>query len=113
MTKAASLPGKNGNPTFAAVTAGYDKSPGEWPGIRRPVTAGLQAWWDYLWLDLSLIDSESIVTGGNGFTKVSSNKTDFSSSLGISHTPVDSDGSDRYSRPFLLSRKMDGFLNSG
>uniref|UniRef100_A0A5F9CRA2 Transmembrane protein 131 n=1 Tax=Oryctolagus cuniculus TaxID=9986 RepID=A0A5F9CRA2_RABIT len=59
LTKAASLPGKNGNPTFAAVTAGYDKSP-----------------------------------GGNGFAKVSSNKTDFSSSLGISHIPVDSDGSD-------------------
>ncbi|XP_059515019.1 transmembrane protein 131 isoform X2 [Myotis daubentonii] len=59
LTKAASLPGKNGNPTFAAVTAGYDKSP-----------------------------------GGNGFAKVSSNKTDFSSSLGIAHTPGDSDGSD-------------------
>ncbi|XP_057352941.1 transmembrane protein 131 isoform X2 [Manis pentadactyla] len=59
LTKAASLPGKNGNPTFAAVAAGYDKSP-----------------------------------GGNGFAKVSSSKTDFSSSLGISHTPVDSDGSD-------------------
>nr|XP_058934444.1 transmembrane protein 131 isoform X6 [Kogia breviceps] len=59
LTKAASLPGKNGNPTFAAVTAGYDKSP-----------------------------------GGNGFAKVSSSKTDFSSSLGVSHTPVDSDGSD-------------------
>ncbi|EHB10603.1 Transmembrane protein 131 [Heterocephalus glaber] len=59
LTKAASLPGKNGNPTFAAVTAGYDKSP-----------------------------------GGNGFAKVSSNKIDFSSSLGISHIPVDSDGSD-------------------
>uniref|UniRef100_A0A8C4KTX3 Transmembrane protein 131 n=1 Tax=Equus asinus asinus TaxID=83772 RepID=A0A8C4KTX3_EQUAS len=28
LTKAASLPGKNGNPTFAAVAAGYDKSPG-------------------------------------------------------------------------------------
>ncbi|XP_045443208.1 transmembrane protein 131 isoform X6 [Pipistrellus kuhlii] len=59
LTKAASLPGKNGNPTFAAVTAGYDKSP-----------------------------------GGNGFAKVSSSKTDFSSSLGIAHTPGDSDGSD-------------------
>ncbi|GAB1284887.1 Transmembrane protein 131 [Apodemus speciosus] len=46
LTKAASLPGKNGNPTFAAVAAGYDKSP------------------------------------------------DFSSSLGISHIPGDSDGSD-------------------
>ncbi|KAK2508168.1 hypothetical protein MC885_014101 [Smutsia gigantea] len=64
LTKAASLPGKNGNPTFAAVAAGYDKSP------------------------------ESIVTGGNGFAKVSSSKTDFSSSLGIPHTPADSDGSD-------------------
>ncbi|XP_057413954.1 transmembrane protein 131 isoform X3 [Balaenoptera acutorostrata] len=59
LTKAASLPGKNGNPTFAAVTAGYDKSP-----------------------------------GGNGFAKVSSSKADFSSSLGVPHTPVDSDGSD-------------------
>ncbi|MEJ1285250.1 transmembrane protein 131 [Cricetulus griseus] len=59
LTKAASLPGKNGNPTFAAVTAGYDKSP-----------------------------------GGNGFAKISSSKSDFSSSLGISHIPVDSDGSD-------------------
>lgn len=106
LTKAASLPGKNGNPTFAAVTAGYDKSPGEWPGIRRPVTAGLQAWWNYLWPSLPLIDSESIVTGGNGFAKVSSNKTDFSSSLGISHTPADSDGSDRYSRPFSGERGM-------
>lgn len=35
LTKAASLPGKNGNPTFAAVAAGYDKSPGEWHGVRR------------------------------------------------------------------------------
>ncbi|XP_071064811.1 transmembrane protein 131 isoform X2 [Dasypus novemcinctus] len=59
LTKAASLPGQNGNPTFAAVTAGYDKSP-----------------------------------GGNGFAKASSSKTDFSSSLGLPHTPVDSDGSD-------------------
>lgn len=57
-------------------------------------------------VELSFIDSESIVTGGNGFAKVSSNKTDFSSSLGISHTPVDSDGSDRYSRPFLIKRKI-------
>ncbi|KAJ6667462.1 hypothetical protein lerEdw1_016583 [Lerista edwardsae] len=28
VAKAASLPGRNGNPTFAAVAAGYDKSPG-------------------------------------------------------------------------------------
>ncbi|KAL6458179.1 hypothetical protein MHYP_G00334090 [Metynnis hypsauchen] len=28
LTKSTSLPGKNGNPTFAAVAAGYDKSPG-------------------------------------------------------------------------------------
>lgn len=28
LTKAASLPGRNGNPTFAAVAAGYDKNPG-------------------------------------------------------------------------------------
>uniref|UniRef100_A0A8C1I186 Transmembrane protein 131 n=1 Tax=Cyprinus carpio carpio TaxID=630221 RepID=A0A8C1I186_CYPCA len=29
LTKSVSLPGQNGNPTFAAVAAGYDKSPGE------------------------------------------------------------------------------------
>jgi len=29
LTKSNSLPGQNGNPTFAAVAAGYDKSPGE------------------------------------------------------------------------------------
>ncbi|KAM4699945.1 transmembrane protein 131 isoform 2-T2 [Discoglossus pictus] len=28
LTKATSLPGRNGNPTFAAVAAGYDKNPG-------------------------------------------------------------------------------------
>ncbi|KAM6963118.1 transmembrane protein 131 [Aplochiton taeniatus] len=28
LTKSTSLPGKNGNPTFAAVAAGYDRSPG-------------------------------------------------------------------------------------
>ncbi|XP_036599081.1 transmembrane protein 131 isoform X2 [Trichosurus vulpecula] len=59
LSKTASLPGRNGNPTFAAVAAGYDKSP-----------------------------------GGSGLTKVSSNKADISGSISISHTPVDSDGSD-------------------
>ncbi|KAM5180058.1 transmembrane protein 131 [Mantella aurantiaca] len=34
LTKAASLPGRNGNPTFAAVAAGYDKNPGG-SGIAR------------------------------------------------------------------------------
>uniref|UniRef100_A0A671TB38 Transmembrane protein 131-like n=1 Tax=Sinocyclocheilus anshuiensis TaxID=1608454 RepID=A0A671TB38_9TELE len=29
LTNSASLPGQNGNPTFAAVAAGYDKSPGD------------------------------------------------------------------------------------
>lgn len=63
---------------------------------------------------MPLIDSESIVTGGNGFAKVSSSKTDFSSSLGISHTPVDSDGSDRYSRLFLIDRRvLESFFKSG
>lgn len=81
--------------------------------MSRPVPLGLQAWWNDLSPKLPLIDSESIVTGGNGFAKVSSNKTDFSSSLGISHTPVDSDGSDRYSRPFQSNREMDGALKSG
>lgn len=28
LVKSTSLPGQNGNPTFAAVAAGYDKSPG-------------------------------------------------------------------------------------
>ncbi|XP_074848005.1 transmembrane protein 131 isoform X2 [Carettochelys insculpta] len=59
LAKAASLPGRNGNPTFAAVAAGYDKSP-----------------------------------GGSGLTKVAPNKTDVSDNISISHTPVDSDGSD-------------------
>lgn len=111
LTKAASLPGKNGNPTFAAVTAGYDKSPGEWPIVQAcPIGAA-----GVVELPFARIafDSESVVTGGNGFAKVSSNKTDFSSSLGISHTPVDSDGSDRYSRPFQSNREMDRALKSG
>ncbi|CAM9644812.1 unnamed protein product [Bubo scandiacus] len=59
LAKAASLPGRNGNPTFAAVAAGYDKSP-----------------------------------GGSGLPKVSPSKTDVSSNISISHTVVDSDGSD-------------------
>ncbi|KAM9173583.1 transmembrane protein 131 isoform 1-T1 [Pangshura tecta] len=59
LAKAASLPGRNGNPTFAAVAAGYDKSP-----------------------------------GGSGLAKASPNKTDGSDNRSISHTPVDSDGSD-------------------
>lgn len=29
LSTATPLPGKNGNPTFAAVAAGYDKSPGK------------------------------------------------------------------------------------
>ncbi|NXW05503.1 TM131 protein, partial [Fregetta grallaria] len=59
LAKAASLPGRNGNPTFAAVAAGYDKSP-----------------------------------GGSGLPKVSPSKMDVSSNISISHTVVDSDGSD-------------------
>uniref|UniRef100_A0A8D0GTT3 Transmembrane protein 131 n=1 Tax=Sphenodon punctatus TaxID=8508 RepID=A0A8D0GTT3_SPHPU len=35
LAKAASLPGRNGNPTFAAVAAGYDKSPGG-SGLAKP-----------------------------------------------------------------------------
>ncbi|NWU77316.1 TM131 protein, partial [Onychorhynchus coronatus] len=59
LSKAASLPGRNGNPTFAAVAAGYDKSP-----------------------------------GGSGLPKASPSKVDVSSNINISHTVVDSDGSD-------------------
>uniref|UniRef100_A0A8B9Z6E8 Transmembrane protein 131 n=1 Tax=Bos mutus grunniens TaxID=30521 RepID=A0A8B9Z6E8_BOSMU len=87
------LPGKNGNPTFAAVTAGYDKSPGEWLGIRDQAPLGLGPGHIPV-AQLPPADSEPVITGGSGFAKVSSSKTDFSSSLGISHTPVDSDGSD-------------------
>ncbi|MGH0179296.1 UNVERIFIED_CONTAM: hypothetical protein FKN15_001388 [Acipenser sinensis] len=36
LTKSTSLPGKNGNPTFAAVAAGYDKSPEVFSGIGFP-----------------------------------------------------------------------------
>uniref|UniRef100_A0A8D0E9G6 Transmembrane protein 131 n=1 Tax=Salvator merianae TaxID=96440 RepID=A0A8D0E9G6_SALMN len=35
VSKVASLPGRNGNPTFAAVAAGYDKSPGG-SGVTKP-----------------------------------------------------------------------------
>uniref|UniRef100_A0A6J0UZ79 Transmembrane protein 131 isoform X2 n=1 Tax=Pogona vitticeps TaxID=103695 RepID=A0A6J0UZ79_9SAUR len=59
VAKAASLPGRNGNPTFAAVAAGYDKSP-----------------------------------GGSGPAKPSPVKTETSGCMNISHTAVDSDGSD-------------------
>ncbi|OXB75135.1 UNVERIFIED_CONTAM: hypothetical protein H355_009709 [Colinus virginianus] len=59
LAKAASLPGRNGNPTFAAVAAGYDKSP-----------------------------------GGSGLPKVPPTKTEVSSNVSVSHTVVDSDGSD-------------------
>ncbi|XP_063161071.1 transmembrane protein 131 isoform X2 [Candoia aspera] len=59
VTKAASLPGRNGNPTFAAVAAGYDKSP-----------------------------------GGSGLAKASPVKAEPSGCRNISHTAVDSDGSD-------------------
>ncbi|XP_036309803.1 transmembrane protein 131 isoform X7 [Pipistrellus kuhlii] len=41
LTKAASLPGKNGNPTFAAVTAGYDKSPARVCGVPSATPAAL------------------------------------------------------------------------
>ncbi|XP_077199567.1 transmembrane protein 131 [Paroedura picta] len=59
VAKAASLPGRNGNPTFAAVAAGYDKSP-----------------------------------GGSGLTKPSPLKSEAPGSMTMSHTAVDSDGSD-------------------
>ncbi|XP_072433108.1 transmembrane protein 131 isoform X1 [Chiloscyllium punctatum] len=38
IVKSASLPGKNGNPTFAAVAAGYDKSPGSSSSMKTPLT---------------------------------------------------------------------------
>ncbi|XP_078401282.1 transmembrane protein 131 isoform X1 [Cetorhinus maximus] len=37
IVKSASLPGKNGNPTFAAVAAGYDKSPGSSGPMKAPL----------------------------------------------------------------------------
>ncbi|XP_069747987.1 transmembrane protein 131 isoform X2 [Narcine bancroftii] len=39
-TKTTSLPGKNGNPTFAAVAAGYDKSPGSTAPMKTPLNKG-------------------------------------------------------------------------
>ncbi|KAI1885093.1 hypothetical protein AGOR_G00216640 [Albula goreensis] len=38
LAKSTSLPGKNGNPTFAAVAAGYDKSPGGSGPMRAAVS---------------------------------------------------------------------------
>uniref|UniRef100_A0A8C5C2I5 Transmembrane protein 131 n=1 Tax=Gadus morhua TaxID=8049 RepID=A0A8C5C2I5_GADMO len=38
LIKSTSLPGQNGNPTFAAVAAGYDKSPGGSSSGRSPIS---------------------------------------------------------------------------
>ncbi|KAE8625617.1 hypothetical protein XENTR_v10006340 [Xenopus tropicalis] len=42
LTKATSLPGRNGNPTFAAVAAGYDKNPGG-NGVAKPAVTKCDA----------------------------------------------------------------------
>ena len=68
LAKAASLPGKNGNPTFAAVAAGYDKSPGEWLGIRdrHHWALGLGT---YLWPDCLLLTRSPLLQVGTALPK--------------------------------------------
>lgn len=86
----ATLPGKNGNPTFAAVAAGYDKSPGELrqtfplePGERR--RAG----------GLSL--TCSVFPGGSGPPKAGTAKAEAPGKPPVPRlTSVESDASDRW-----------------
>lgn len=96
LAKAASLPGRNGNPTFAAVAAGYDKSPGTVPAwhnkylcIFPEYSLCLVSWFT------SVSHFRFIVAGGSGLPKVPPTKTEVSSNISVSHTVVDSDGSDR------------------
>ena len=45
MSTGTPLPGKNGNPTFAAVAAGYDKSPGEYVTWKSDLVLPLFVQW--------------------------------------------------------------------
>uniref|UniRef100_A0A8C1QLV9 Transmembrane protein 131 n=1 Tax=Cyprinus carpio TaxID=7962 RepID=A0A8C1QLV9_CYPCA len=71
LTKSASLPGQNGNPTFAAVAAGYDKSPGE-----------------FAWISLYKADSLGKVT----LSHMTSVESDGSDSSGL-WSPIDTTSS--------------------
>lgn len=73
-------PGKNGTPTFAAVAAGYDKSPGKcWTGLLL-TDQSVDAFWLLV----------SCVSGGSGLGK-SDNQ-----GKSLAHMPsVESDSSDR------------------
>lgn len=74
-------PGKNGTPTFAAVAAGYDKSPGKYPPGWLPGDESVDACWSAV----------SCVSGGSGPGK-SDNQ-----GKSLAHMPsVESDSSDRY-----------------
>lgn len=64
LAKATSLPGKNGNPTFAAVAAGYDRSPGERDNILLSAVFGEGVFMTHLHLicDSFVFDKMRIVT---------------------------------------------------
>lgn len=84
LTKSVSLPGQNGNPTFAAVAAGYDKSPGEF--ICQ--FAADESPFNVVVYDASY---SFVFTGGSG-----SGKPDSLGKVALTHmTSVESDGSDR------------------
>ncbi|KAL1022070.1 hypothetical protein UPYG_G00021820 [Umbra pygmaea] len=67
LTKSVSLPGQNGNPTFAAVAAGYDKSPGGNSGNTGKAAVG----------------SRGDVLGKSGIQHLSSIESDCSDSSGL------------------------------
>lgn len=81
------LPGKNGNPTFAAVAAGYDKSPGKHTQVAlQAKLASVGVFFGFFLFTLS----GTISLGGSGPSK--------SDTLGksLAHmTSVESDSSDR------------------
>lgn len=95
LAKAASLPGRNGNPTFAAVAAGYDKSPGTRTSLAFLIIPNISWIFCYFAGVYFTHFYIHILAGGSGLPKVSPSKTDVSSNISISHTVVDSDGSDR------------------
>lgn len=82
MSAATPHPGKNGTPTFAAVAAGYDKSPGKY-GARQSIPALSP-------LALGFDPGVSCVSGGSG-----PGKSDNQGKSLAHMTSVESDSSDR------------------
>uniref|UniRef100_A0AAZ3RY54 Transmembrane protein 131 n=1 Tax=Oncorhynchus tshawytscha TaxID=74940 RepID=A0AAZ3RY54_ONCTS len=64
LTKLVSVPGQNGNPTFAAVAAGFDKSPGQ-SDVLSPTTSSPMSQMDPSPLDSILIISHLPIHDGS------------------------------------------------